>query len=391
MSEHAALAPSSSEQWGHCSGSVAAQSKMPDLSSEQAREGTAAHWVMSETLLNHQDTGRGGWLACHQFIGSKAPNGVIIDDKMAEGAQVHVDDVLEVCWRFDALPDLLVEHRVYMPRIHKQVWGTLDTALYLPKRSLLFLWDYKHGHREAKPDGFQLINYLEGLVEYFDINGELDRQTRVVSRIVQPFCYYARGPVREWTGFLSDLRGVWNYLYGKAHEVFADPKLTSGPWCRDCKAVGKCSAARRAGYNYIDMVNEPYHMDAMTASDLAVERGILVDGLSTAKARLDAIEDELQHRIRAGQTGTGLALESGNGRLEWAVPPGQARALAAFFSVDATKEAVLTPTQTLALASKEIRPHLKATMEKITRRPVGKLKLVPAEESIGSRAFKGNN
>jgi len=388
MSEHAPLAPSSSEQWGHCSGSVAAQADMPDLSSEQAREGTAAHWVMSETLLNHQDTTRGGWLACHQFIGSKAPNGVIIDDKMAEGAQVHVDDVLEVCWRFNALPDLLIEHRVRMPRIHEQNWGTLDSALYLPDRALLFIWDYKHGHREAKPDGLQLFDYLAGLAEKFGINGELDRQTRVVSRIVQPFCYYARGPVREWAGFLSDLRGVWNQLYAKAHEVFAGPTLSTGPWCRDCKAVGKCSAARRAGYNYIDMVNEPYAMDAMDAADLAVERGILVDGLSTAKARLDAVEDELQHRIRGGQVGTGLALETGSGRLEWSVPPAQARALASQFGVDAAKDAVLTPTQTLALAPKEIRPHLKATMEKLTRRPAGKLKLVPAEESIGSRAFK---
>lgn len=391
MSDHAPLPPSSATQWGNCSGSVAAQAPFPDTESEQSREGTAAHWVMSETLLNHRD-GRDGPRECVGYLGRKDPAGVIIDDKMVEGAQVIVDDVLDVCQRFDALPYLLIEHRVYMPTIHPQNWGTLDVGLYLPFRNVLFLWDYKHGHREAPaPGNLQMVDYLKGLCEKYQIDGLLDQKTRFVVRIVQPYCYRIVGPVQEWTGMLSDLRGTWNTLSWKAHEAFTAPKLSTGPWCRDCKAVGTCSAARRAGYNFIDLVNEPYAMDRMTGADLAVERGIVSDGLAVAKARLEAIEDELHHRIKDGQHDSGLTLETSAGRIEWTVTPATARALAAQFGVDATKDAVLTPTQTLAAAPAKVRPMLKQVMDRMTRRPAGKLKLVTADASRTARAFKRND
>lgn len=392
MSGHAPLAPSSAPQWGHCSGSVAAQANVPDYESEQTREGTAAHWVMSETLLNHRDS-RDGPRECYGYLGATDPAGVRIDDKMVEGAQIMVDDVLEVAHRFDALPYLLIEHRVHMPSIHPQNWGTLDVGLYLPDRNVVFLWDYKHGHREALPTSFQMIDYLRGLCEKYQIDGHMDQQTRFVSRIVQPYCYYALGPVREWTGFLSDLRGSWNILSMKAHEAFSNPTLTTGPWCRDCKANrgNGCSAARRAGYNFVDYVNEPYRMDKMSGADLAVERAILADGLAVGKARLDAIEDELRYRVKAGETDSGLTVETSEGRLEWSVEPAQARALAAQFGVDASKDAVLTPAQTLAAAPAKVRPLLKQVMDNMTSRKAGALKLVPADESRTARAFQKRN
>lgn len=387
MSEHAPLAPSSAPQWGHCSGSIAAQANIPDRESEATREGTAAHWVMSETLLNHRDN-RDGPRECVGYLGATDPQGLLIDDKMVEGAQMMVDDVLEVAHRFNGLPYLLIEHRVFMPKIHPQNWGTLDVGLYLPDRQLLFIWDYKHGHRETGPGSLQFVDYLQGLCEKYQIDGLLDQQTRYVARVVQPYCYYAAGPVREQTGFLSDLRGQWNQLAMKAHEAFSNPTLSTGLWCRDCKAVGTCSAARRAGYNFIDLVNEPYEMDRMRGADLAVERGILADGLAVAKARLEAIEDELHHRVTAGETDSGLTVETSAGRVEWTVAPGKARALAAQFGVDASKDAVLTPAQTLAAAPANVRPLLKQVMDKMTGRKAGKLKLVPADESRTARAFK---
>lgn len=387
--EHAPLAPSASPQWGHCSGSVLAQANLPNPETEQTREGTAAHWVMAEVL---EAAKAGRHVTCASFIGQKAPNGVMIDDKMAEGAEVMVEDVLAVCERFGALGELMVERRVHMPQIHPQNWGTLDAGLYLRGRRVIFLWDYKHGHRECSPvDNFQLIDYLGGLVNEFGLNGIDDQQTMVVARIVQPFCYSAPGPVREWTCTLSDLRGAWNVLAAKAHEAFTDPKLTTGPHCRDCRAVGKCAATRRARYNFIELVNEPYEMDQMNGADLATERGILKDGIAVAKARLEAIEDELHHRITGGQTDSGLTVESKPGRLEWTAPPAVARALCGQFGVDISKDAVLTPTQAKAAAPKEVRPLLEQVIANYTRRPAGSLQLVKADESRTARAFKKRN
>lgn len=387
MRDHATLAPSSAPQWGHCAGSVKAQHAFPDLESEQTREGTAAHWVVSEALEAYTT---GAAVPCSAYEGAQAPNGVIIDEKMTEGAQVMVDSVVSTWQRWGHDGELLIEQRVHMPGIHPtENWGTLDASLYVPERSVLYIWDYKHGHRDCQAvDNLQLVNYLAGLVERYQIDGLTDQQTTVVARIVQPFSYHAAGPVKDWVFKLSDLRGTFNILHAKAHEALSDnPRLNTGKWCRDCKAVGVCSSARMAGYNFVDMVNEPYQMDEMAGSDLTVERSILQDGLAVAKARLEAIEDELTHRVQKGETDSGLTLEASEGREQWAIPTKQVIMLCGQLGVDATKEAVKTPRQTRDAAPKEVRPVLETVMANVVRRPAGKIKLVPASDTKAARAF----
>ena len=388
---HARLPPSSAEQWGNCPGSVKAQAPYPDLETEESREGTAAHWVASSVLEGFRG---GDYVTCAQLEGTQAPNGVVIDEKMVEGAQIFVDDVIETYERFSEGKSLLIEHRVHMPEIHPtDNWGTLDSNLYVPARAVLFLWDYKHGHRECDVvENLQMVDYLNGLVNLYQIDGRLEQSTTVVVRIVQPFCYSASGPIREWVVRLSDLRALWNKLRMAAAEALGpSPRLTSGKWCRDCKAVLSCSAARLAGYNLVDAVKRPYVMDNMTGADLAVERGILKDGVAVAKARLEAIEDELGHRIRRGETDSGLTLEQSKGREVWNIPTAQVVALVGQLGVDAHKDAVLTPTQTRAAAPREIKGMLSDVISTVTRRPPGKLKLTQAENTKSARAFQKRN
>lgn len=394
MSEHATLPPSGAEQWGHCAGSVKAQAALTSVETEEQRRGTAAHWVGSTVLESFR---LGTVLRCDSFVGRSAPNAIIIDEELAEGAQTWVDSVvdqidsLSVEMGFDLRDRLLIEHRVYMPQIHPtENWGTLDTALYVPGIRRLFIWDYKNGNRDCQAEGnLQLADYLAGLVEYFQIDSITEQHTEVVARIVQPFCYYSKGPIKEWVFTLSDLRSEWNHLSAQAHEALGpNPRLTTGKWCTDCDAVGVCAAARQAGYNFIDVVKGPYHMDQMAGADLATERLILQDGLSVGKARLEAIEDEIGHRVRKGESDSGLTLETSRGREKWNIPHKQVIALCSQLGVDASTEAVKTPKQTRDSAPKEVRPFLEKIMRNVTGRSPGKLKLVPAEKSKAARAFK---
>lgn len=386
---HAILAPSSAPVWGHCTGSVNAQRGRPDPETPQSREGTAAHWVMAEVLLNFKHNGRGPLLAS-DYLGKTAPNGVVIDHKMAEGAQVIIDDVLKVCQQYGALQSMLIEQRVTMPRIHPENWGTLDAAVPLLERGYIYIWDYKHGHREVEAEGNeQLIDYVEGLAEMFAINGAMDQHITVCIRIVQPFAYKPSGPISEWVVQLSDLRGPFNLLSARAHEALGpNPTLTTGLHCRDCLAVGDCSAARGLVYNLIDLVNAPFSMDAMTSADMAAERLILREGKAVLDSRLESIEETLQHRIAAGDTSAGLILESKPGRLEYAVPEATAVAFAQQFGVDIAKPGVVTPTQAVAKAPAAIRPAFEQALKVITRRPPGALNLIPAEKSKTLRAFQ---
>lgn len=386
---HAILAPSSASVWGRCTGSVNAQRGRPNPETPQSREGTAAHWVMSEVLLNFKHTGRGPLLAS-DYIGKTAPNGVVIDEKMAEGAQVIVDDVLKICQSTGSLQSLLVEQRVAMPRIHPENWGTLDVSIPLLERGYLYIWDYKHGHRPVDAAGNeQLIDYVAGLVEMFAIDGAMDQHVTVCIRIVQPFAYKASGPVSEWVLRLADLRGAFNLLHAKAHEAMGpNPTLTTGLHCRDCLALADCSAARGMAYNLIDLVNAPFSMDAMTTADKAAERMILREGKAVLDARLEAIEEDLRHRIANGDTTAGLTLESKPGKLEFTVEDNVAAAFALQFGVDISKPGVVTPTQAVTKAPAAIRPAFEQALKAITRRPSGALNLIAATESRTARAFQ---
>lgn len=374
--------------WGNCAGSVNAQRGRPDPETPQSREGTAAHWVMAEVLLNF--TGRqSGPLICDEYIGKTAPNGVVIDSKMAQGAQVIVDDVLKVCQQHGALQSLLIEQPVHMPRVHPENGGTLDVSLHLPASGWLFLWDYKHGHRPVDAEGNeQLIDYVEGLAELHGINGFTDQHTMLSLRIVQPFAYSAAGPITEWHVRLSDLRGAFNLLSAKAYEAMGDnPTMSAGPWCRDCLAVRDCAVGRKYVYGLLDRVNAPYELDSMTSADLTTERLILREGGAVLKARLEAIEEDLHYRIAQGDTSSGLVLETKPGNLEYTVPEAQAAAFALQLGVDISKPGVLTPTQSIAKAPKEVRPMFEQAIKSITRRPAGALNFVPAKDSRTARAF----
>lgn len=386
--QHAPLAPSAAPQWAYCSGSVIANLNAPDGDTQESREGTAAHWVGAECLETWK-VADGGCPRCADWLDKTAPNGIIIDDKMVEGAQVLVDDVLSVAQEHGALRSMMIEHRVHMPQIHADNWGTFDCAIWVPGANMLYIWDYKHGHRENRARGnMQMIDYSAGLYNELKFNGVADQQVTVSFRIVQPFCYTAMGAVDEWRVLMADLRPYYNQLNAKANEAMTNPSMTSGKHCRDCAAVGTCPTARRSMYSLIDYVNEPYQIDTMDDPALAVEYRILRDGKAVLKERLDAIADELRHRVQNGSVATGFALESKPGRLAWKIPASQAIALASQFGIDASKPGVLTPTQTRDAAPSALRAAFKQTLEAVTERPAGTLQLINADDTIAARAFK---
>lgn len=378
MGQHALLAPSAAPQWGHCAGSVKVNANQPDLGTLESREGTAAHWVCLDMCL------RNNVADASALLGSVDPDGTVIDEKMVEGAQCMIDDVRAV--QAEHGGQLLIEHRVHMPHIHAENWGTLDCAVVLLFKDTLYLTDYKHGHGivDAK-ENLQLIDYMSGLVAELGI----DRDITIVFRIVQPFAYRSTGPVDEWQCKLSELVPYFEQLKRQAHEAMGpNPTLTTGKHCQHCAGVGRCDAAKRAGYNFVDVMRAPYLIDTMDGASLANERTIIENGVILAKARLKAIEDDLKHRIKSGDASTGLALETGYGHKKWSVPDDVAINFAAQFDIDIGKTVAITPTQAISKAPKATRALFEHTLKAVTKRDARGLNLIKADDSISHRAFK---
>jgi hypothetical protein len=383
---HAILAPSSAPVWGFCSGSIIAAQAAPSPETEQTRNGTAAHWVASECLDAWRRIAPGVTFTPSDYIGKTAPNGVVIDPTMAEGADVYVTDVIGTLTDHpQGRGTLLVEKRVEMPAVHPNNWGTLDAASRLNHR--IYIWDYKNGHGKVGAfENLQMIDYLEGLRNFYQIKGHDDQNIEVIARVVQPFAYDPKGPISEWRFKLCDIRGYIKQLHMKAHEAMTAPTLTSGKHCRYCPARGRCPALREAAYNLIDVFDAPLAFDTMAGGDLATERAILLRGQSMIKGRLEAIEDDLKHRVKNGDSSTGLALESVQGSVKWAVGPEQAIASVGLLGVDIRRPHCDTPTQARAKVPAAMRGHFDTAIKAVSKRK-STLKLINAGDTMAARVF----
>ena len=391
MSAHELLACSAAPQWGHCSGSIAASFGAPQVETVEDMAGTATHWVCASCLeafkgLNDLP------LLCNDYIGMAAPNGVIIDDAMAEGAQIYVDDVLEVAQEHGAVQQLLVERRVHSPQIHAENGGTLDAGLALSSGGYLwriYNWDYKNGHSEVPAfENLQAVNYIAGLVAELKIDRRLWPTIEVIIRIVHPFCYSVSGSVSEWRIMLSELEPYFNQLREKAAEAFTDPKLTTGAHCRYCKGLIKCEPGRKKLHNLFDYVNAPLVLDDMDACEMATELQLLKDGDRVARRRIEALEQVLEHRIKGGDTSSGLFLEPTYGRAKWSESYDRVVAIAHQFGVNASQPSLRTPTQTIAAARAAVRPQFKQLVDTMSAKAPGGMKLIQANDSKVAAAFK---
>ncbi len=388
MSQHAPKSPSAAPIWGNCSGALAASAGRIDESNERTRQGTAAHWVMEQCAKNWRSSELETDLHCADWVGQVDPDGTVVTDEIAEGAQYILDDMLKAVNLFGGYKYLLIEQRVAMPLIHKDNWGTLDLGLYNPAwnngQGLLIIWDYKHGFGLVRAkDNLQLVDYTEGVYEAF----ALPTGTEVRHRIVQPFAYAQWGAVDEHVYTLQDLFPMFAQLSAKAHEADTNPQLTAGKHCRYCPGRVDCSAAREYLYLWGSVCDMPYQMDRMTLDDKAREIDLLHSVETLAKSRRTALEDTLRSEMSAGKLCNNKALESVPGRLNW--NEGQkAGAIAAFkaIGVDADKHEPLTPTQVLQRVPKDQQDIAQNVIKAMATRK-NSLKLVDRDDSLVARAF----
>lgn len=387
MSDHAILAPSSAYKWVNCTGSPWVEQQYPERPSAESKEGDAAHWVASSTLEAVQAGDHGAMAS--DFIGKTAPNGVLVDDAIAEGATVHVTECLKIANRHGALRSMLIEQRVHMPRIHDENWGTVDFGLFAPDAWTLYALDFKFGRREVKAfENWQTIDYVEGLVEYYGLSQVPDTDITVVIGIVQPRVYRPQGAADYWQMTLAELRGYFNRLHTSGHQVFDNPQTVGGPWCRDCAGRADCQAATLAAYRVLDHVEQPIHLNTMDGRQLSTYYADLLDCADLLKGVLDGVKAKLEHRIKSGEGDTDYTIESTKGRRVWKYDNQTVIAMFSQLGIDASKQDALTPKQVIDSAPAETKDAAAAIVESASYHKASSAKLTPCCESRVARAFK---
>jgi len=302
------LQPSSADIWVHCGANPLYASMYPEPETEDTKEGEASHWVVA-TVLTSYITGDGLVLAS-DLTGEEAPNGVIITQEMIENAQVCIDDVLDVCQEFGLLAELHIEDVLTVHSIHSQLEGRPDIWVFDKNRSVLYVWDYKYGHKSIPADSYQNKCYVKGALEIINLP---DDHVKVDMRVIQPRSYNDEGPIKSYTCKASDLRADFNKLEIKAHEACSSsPNTTSGNHCQYCPGRHACKSAGLSAMSALDYTLQAVPQ-VLSGEGLSFELTILKRGLKAMEHRLKGLETDALSRVTKGELVPGYGTKEGKG------------------------------------------------------------------------------
>lgn len=376
------LRPSGAPRWAGlggapgCPGSFVMEQIYPeDEDSPEAREGTAAHFYVTEAVQGR-----------FHPVGTVAPNGHPLDAEMIEAGQAYVADVsreLGEAQRYPTPSAFGVERRLTMHRwIHPDCEGTPDTFLLNLAARRLIVWDYKYGHRYVDPFRHpQMVSYVAGVFEAYELAAADVLDLEIVIRVVQPRNYSASGPVREWktTGavILEEIARI--RAEALAAKTPAAPCVT-GDHCRDCAAIHACQANRAVGGYAMDLAGRSTP-DEMPPAALGLELRNIERALKRLEARRDGLATVAMDAINRGQNVPYWSRGFGKGRERWAAPLPEVFAMGDMMGADLRKPAALTP--------KEARDAgIPADVVKAySTTPTGAAKLIPVDDTRAAKAF----
>ncbi len=378
--------PSSMFRTVACHGWANMSAGLPDEETDEAREGTATHWVGEQLVSLFTSRAPDDLPPSVELVGRTAPNGVIITEEMFDGAMTWVNEI----FRIKNLKNLDVnmETPVAMPDIHAECWGTPDAWLFDHITLTLYVLDFKYGHRSVTAfENWQLMAYALGILSIITNGTPLgEHGIKVQFTIVQPRCYDGLGPYRRWEIPAVELRGYVNQMnHACAMSQQPDPSIQTGPHCRDCPARGRCNALQGASSTAVDLSTTMIPRE-LSEIGLAYEIQVLRRASELLTLRKEALESEAESRMKSGITVPGFELEQGYSRDKWTQDDDAIRTMASLFGVsfDAPRK-LMTPSQAKnTLKSNNIDPSV---LEGTYGKTATSMKLVENDNSLAKHIF----
>ena len=368
--------PATANRWAVCAGSIQAEARYPDIRTDASDEGDIAHELAKL------------WIP----LIARGASGEIPDDprftpEIIDGVSEYVAAVQDAMREIGCFTPQ-VEEFIAIPRIHQCNGGRLDCSLWSPGSGVLWIFDFKFGHRVVEHIGdFQLVEYAIGKLDQLSAgNGMMDEVVTVKMTIAQPRAYHPEGPVRTWTVRGSDLRSYANTLRFQAEQSQdPNPPTVAGPHCLNCRAARDCRTLQMAAAGVVDRI-ERLELNNLSPDHRGYELSYLDRATDILKARKDALEAEALAQAQMGTPTPGWGIGTGRGSKIWTASVDEVAAMGDLLEIDLRKPMeVITPTQ--AINVKKVDADVINAYSKTTP---GKARLIRSNETISARLFSAN-
>lgn len=364
MSDHATLAPSASNRWLNCPGSIAMSVGCEDREGPAAREGTFAHHIAERALTEDR--------RAVDYLG-ETDGEFTVDQEMADHVQIYLDVVSDLMLLADEA------HFEVKVRWSDDNYGTVDAVIRVD--DTLHIVDLKFGRQAVDVEmNTQLLNYACATIVSMELQG---RVNTVKLHIVQPRDF-GNPPHKQST---MTAAAVDNWAHGVLDPGIAatkDPRarLQPGDHCGFCPAKAKCHAFNDRAVEAAQDVFPDGDVERPVApprpASLTPERlKAVLDAAPLVRQWLAMVEEFGHLEAKAGRTPEGYKLVATLGNRKWKDEAAAQRELRAQ-GIDPIVEKTISPNQ--AQQKLGNRKAHKEFVNELCDRPVTGDKLVPESD-----------
>ncbi len=387
--KHSVYGPSGSKRWMSCPASIQMEAQMPrqpEVYNFPAEEGTAAH-ELGEYALREE-------LRAESCIG-KTFNEFEVDQEMANQVQKYVSYVEGEC-TWDST--LIIEARVKMDHIEKDMFGTADAVIF--SKDTIEVIDLKYGRGiVVEPEhNSQLMLYACGTLRYLATERDIrftDDQT-IKLTIFQPRAPHKDGPVRSWFCTVAQLKD-FQRLVIRAVIQSKEERPPFGPTedgCRWCRAAPICTAFAKHNLEQLQLDFAEFatpsrefkqNLLSLNSMDDTQVANILKHSKAITQW-LKTLADHAVSELSQGKIVPGFKLVYGRSIRKWENSD-MARDRLLEYGVDNNRMHV-SKFLTAPQMEKELRPEEWDIIKDLVVKPQGKITLAP--ESDGRAAVDPN-
>lgn len=304
-SKHSALSASAAHRWMACPGSVRLAAGVPSVTTPEAAEGTAAHYIAAKCEKDGGDADR--WLGRTALVEG-------IEVEITRDVVDAINDFLVHCRAStDKTDDVYVERNLTpaLSKLHPKLGGTGDRIVFKREARVLRVTDLKFGKGVVveAAENKQLLTYALGALLLF----EHLKPLRVEIEIAQPRIEHPDGRYRVWGFDTVDLIDFAADLVdaAKATEAADAPLVPGSKQCKFCQGAAMCPALEKQSHELV--ATQFDNLEALSPERISAALKLIPQ----IEARIEAIRAFAYAEAERGNTPPDFKLVEKRARRVW--------------------------------------------------------------------------